>query len=596
MKKLGFLLFILLLASVLAPQQAQARHRIHTPHHASVRHHGGAGVDAGASYADIVIDADTGRVVHQTDSDSLRHPASLTKMMTLYLTFQALESGHLTLGQYLPVSENASYQSPSKLGLHAGQHIRVEDAILGLVTLSANDAAVVLGEALGGSEDGFGVLMTRQARALGMTRSFFHNPSGLPDPEQVTTAHDMAVLGDALIHHYPQYYPYFSTDSFTYAGIYHHNHNHLMDRYEGMDGIKTGYIRASGFNLVASAKRDGMRLIGVIFGGHSAVARDNAMAQLLDRSFSLAEADSHGGHVTAVSGEGDSGDADSSDYITLPAKISAIFGPHGNAGTQAVQAQVVPPAPQVKPQPAPAAVAQPPLAQPSSQDATSPPPAAQTSAQALGQPIITPASHPANPASVHAQPTQGQSPPQKAAAVADDDQEDGAPAAKTASAKTMKLTAKQIKAQARAAAKAEAAAMATEKAAVKAQEKADAKAKVVAAVKAKAAEQAAVKPSQKVAMLTPPPSPATSPAPQSVSGWGIQVGAYSDPSIGQQALSDLVASMPDMLNGADPQVQKVSNSGVTMYRARLMALDRKTAQGVCSFLVQHGKSCLTVEP
>ena len=383
---------------------------VHTPHHARVRHHGGAGVDAGASYSDIVIDAETGRVVHQTDSDSLRHPASLTKMMTLYLTFQALESGHLTLGQYLPVSENASYQSPSKLGLHAGQHIRVEDAILGLVTLSANDAAVVLGEALGGSEEGFGVLMTRQARALGMTRSFFHNPSGLPDPEQVTTAHDMAVLGDALIHHYPQFYPYFSTDSFTYAGIYHHNHNHLMDRYEGMDGIKTGYIRASGFNLVASAKRDGMRLIGVIFGGHSAVARDNAMAQLLDRSFSLAEADSRGGHGTQAAGEGDSGDADSSDYVTLPAKISAIFGPHGNAGTQAAQvtqvtqvsqvarvAQVVPPAPpapQAKPQPAPAAVTPPPVVQPSAQDATSRPASAQPSPQAFGQPIITPASPP----------------------------------------------------------------------------------------------------------------------------------------------------------------------------------------------------------
>ncbi len=167
------------------------------------------------AYADIVIDAETGRIIHASNPDSLRHPASLTKMMTLYVTFQALESGRLHLGQILPVSANAAEQSPSKLGLHAGHSIRVEDAILGLVTESANDAAVVLAESLGGSEEGFGKLMTQQAHALGMVHTRFDNPSGLPDPEQVTTARDMAMLGHALIFHYPQFYPYFSRDNFV---------------------------------------------------------------------------------------------------------------------------------------------------------------------------------------------------------------------------------------------------------------------------------------------------------------------------------------------------------------------------------------------
>ncbi len=321
---------VLIALTACLPHEAQAAaHRHHGPHHHK-RHHL-AGVDRGAAYADIVIEADTGRVIHASSPDALRHPASLTKMMTLYLTFQALEAGHLTLDQPLPVSENASYQSPSKLGLRAGQSIRVQDAILGVVTESANDAAVVLGESLGGSEANFAALMTKQARALGMSRTVFRNPSGLPDPEQVTTAHDMAVLGAALITHYPRFYPYFDRDGFTYAGIYHHTHNHLKDRYQGMDGIKTGYIRASGFNLVSSAKRGNERLVAAIFGGRSAVARDNAMAQLLDQSFEVARADHIKGTVNPANGEGDGADEGEADYIQLPAKIASIFPPRGGA-------------------------------------------------------------------------------------------------------------------------------------------------------------------------------------------------------------------------------------------------------------------------
>ncbi|MDD3182938.1 MAG: D-alanyl-D-alanine carboxypeptidase, partial [Alphaproteobacteria bacterium] len=236
-------------------------------------------------YADIVIEADTGRILHETNGKARRHPASLTKMMTLYLTFQAIENSDLRLDTPLPVSALAANQAPSKLGLSAGQTIRVYDAIMALVTQSANDAAVVLAEALGSSVDQFAKMMVDQARTLGMRGTFFRNPNGLPNDQQVTTARDMAILGQALVYHYPGFYTYFSRENFVYKGKAYHNHNHLMERYDGMDGIKTGYIYASGFNLVASVVRNNKRLIGVIFGGQSAASRDKAMAQLLDEAF-----------------------------------------------------------------------------------------------------------------------------------------------------------------------------------------------------------------------------------------------------------------------------------------------------------------------
>ena len=236
-------------------------------------------------YAAIVIDADTGTVLHAVAADEQTYPASLTKMMTLYLTFEALTQHRLQLEHRLPISEHAASMAPSKLGLKPGATIRVEDAILGIVTRSANDAAVVLAEGLGGSEEAFARMMTERARGLGMHRTVFQNASGLPDANQVTTARDMAVLGRALIYDFPQYYPYFSTRSFVFAGHVQPSHNHILDTYEGADGIKTGFIRASGFNLVASAKREGHRLVGVVFGGQSQPWRDHQMARLLDQGF-----------------------------------------------------------------------------------------------------------------------------------------------------------------------------------------------------------------------------------------------------------------------------------------------------------------------
>lgn len=245
----------------------------------------GAAAPAQARYTSIVIDADSGMVVHNDGADIRNYPASLTKMMTLYLTFEALDARRMTLDQQIPVSHHAEMQSPSKLGLNQGDTIRLEDAILAVVTKSANDMAVALAEAQAGSEAAFALRMTQKAQALGMSHTTFRNASGLPNDQQMTTARDLSTLSLALIKDWPQYYPYFHRSSFTYNGQTMANHNHLMSRYQGMDGIKTGFINKSGFNLAASAVRNGHRLVAVVMGGPSARARDNYMAALLDASF-----------------------------------------------------------------------------------------------------------------------------------------------------------------------------------------------------------------------------------------------------------------------------------------------------------------------
>jgi D-alanyl-D-alanine carboxypeptidase len=241
---------------------------------------------AAARLSSIVVDAKTGAVLSQYRADATNYPASLTKMMTLYLTFEALANKQITFDQRLPVSAHAAAQEPTKLGLVAGQSIPVRDLILGIVTQSANDAAVVLAEGLGGTEKAFAAKMTRTARAMGMENTNFDNASGLPDRLQRTTARDMAMLARRLYLDFPQDYKYFATEDFEYRGVTYRNHNHLMDRYKGMDGIKTGFIRASGFNLAASAVRDHRRLIGVVMGGLSAHSRDIKMASLLNTAFS----------------------------------------------------------------------------------------------------------------------------------------------------------------------------------------------------------------------------------------------------------------------------------------------------------------------
>jgi D-alanyl-D-alanine carboxypeptidase len=256
-------------------------------------------------YAAIVVDDKSGFVLHQISADEPRHPASLTKIMTLYLLFEQLDDGKLNLDTPLPVSSRAAMQNPTKLNLKTNQTIKVEDAIKGLVTRSANDAAVVIAEAIGGSEEEFATLMTLKARALGMTSTTYINASGLPVDEQITTARDQAVLGRAIQHRFPGYYQYFATPSFHYKGAEIRNHNALLGQVKGVDGIKTGYTEASGYNLVSSVRRDEKHIVAVVLGGTSNAARDARMRQLIEEHISLASTqrtvpvivDSHGEYI-----------------------------------------------------------------------------------------------------------------------------------------------------------------------------------------------------------------------------------------------------------------------------------------------------------
>ena len=255
------------------------------------RHHRSQAASAESyqpSYSSIVVDANSGATMQATDADSPRHPASLTKIMTLYLLFERLEQGKIKLNTELPVSAHAAAQAPSKLGLKPGETISVETAIRAVVTKSANDVAVIIAEALGGDEPSFARSMTAKARALGMTQTVYRNASGLPDDQQITTARDQAILGRAIQDRFPNYYRYFATRTFDFRGHAIRNHNHLLGAIDGLDGIKTGYIHESGFNIVTSIRRASRHVIAVVFGGRSAEARDARVRSLIDNNINIA--------------------------------------------------------------------------------------------------------------------------------------------------------------------------------------------------------------------------------------------------------------------------------------------------------------------
>ena len=264
---------------VFSSSTAEARHYRHRHHYAA--RHSEERESYSPQFASIIVDANSGATLQSTSPDGIRHPASLTKVMTLYLLFERLEANKMTLDTEMPVSEHASEQDPTKLGLRPGSTLRVEDAIKGVVTKSANDAAVVIAEAIGGDEDDFARMMTRKARALGMTRTVYVNASGLPADEQNTTARDQAILARAIQDRFPKYYRYFATEAFNFHGHTVHGHNHLLGSVEGVDGIKTGYTRASGFNLITNLRRGNRHLVGVVMGGRSGGSRDAIMRNLL---------------------------------------------------------------------------------------------------------------------------------------------------------------------------------------------------------------------------------------------------------------------------------------------------------------------------
>jgi D-alanyl-D-alanine carboxypeptidase len=250
-----------------------------SPAEAARKRHRGAGYNP--PYASLVIDAKTGRTLHAVNENALRHPASITKVMTLYMLFEQMERGRFRMDSPLRVSAYAASRPPSKIGVDAGDTIEVEDAIKALITKSANDVAVVVAENIAGSEEAFAEQMTRRARSLGMSRTVFRNASGLPDKEQVTTARDLTILARAIQERFPRHYGLFQTRSFNYAGRSYRNHNKLLGRIEGVDGIKTGYTRMSGFNLMTSAKADGRQIVSIVLGGRSGAVRDRIMADLV---------------------------------------------------------------------------------------------------------------------------------------------------------------------------------------------------------------------------------------------------------------------------------------------------------------------------
>lgn len=249
-----------------------------------VAHAGHAAAD-NPRYAAFVVDETTGEVLHARRADDARYPASLTKMMTLYMLFEALERGDVTMSTEMTVSRHAAGQSPSVLGVESGDTITVETAIRALIIRSANDIAVVVGEHLAGTESAFATRMTSRARELGLTRTTFRNASGLPNSRQMTTARDMARLSIALHRDFPQYFHYFSERSFVHNGRTWRSHNNLVGRVNGVDGMKTGYIRASGFNIAVTAERNGHRIVTVVMGGPSAASRDNHAEELVNAAF-----------------------------------------------------------------------------------------------------------------------------------------------------------------------------------------------------------------------------------------------------------------------------------------------------------------------
>lgn len=283
-------------ATSLAVSPAEARHwRTHHRHgythayggswrhpHASIRFRFARTSGRDSNIAAIVVDGHTGRTIYARNENEQRFPASITKVMTLYLLFEQLEQGHLQLDSDIRISAFAAAQKPTRLGLRPGESISVDDAIKAVVTRSANDIAVAIAEAIGGDESHFAALMTQKAHELGMNRTHFANASGLPNAEQLTTAHDLAILGRAVQERFPRYYRYFATRVFYYRHAAIRNHNHLLDHVEGMDGIKTGYTNASGFNLLSSVKRGGHSLVAVVLGGASAASRDRIMAGLIE--------------------------------------------------------------------------------------------------------------------------------------------------------------------------------------------------------------------------------------------------------------------------------------------------------------------------
>jgi D-alanyl-D-alanine carboxypeptidase len=573
------LVLALLAASVATPAEARRHH--HAAHHAAARHHHARlPVPAGASAtAAIVVDGATGRVLYGMNEDAPRHPASVTKVMTLYLLFEQLEKGRFTLDSEIPISAHAAAQAPSKLGLRPGQTIRIEDAIKAIVTKSANDIAVAVGEAVAdGSESDFAELMTRKARALGMNHTLYRNASGLPNDEQITTAADLALLGRAIQDRFPRYYRYFSIHEFAYRGQRIHTHNHLMDRCEGMDGIKTGYTAASGFNLLSSVKRDGHYIVSVVMGGKSARSRDNYMEALIERHIQEGGAFHPGVHVAEQEQPAPARQASSQGWPNFWPQASRDDDERA-AKKETVRAEPEKAAPRP---PAPVERVATPDAGP-----------------LLPIAAVSPAPRP-RPAYVSAQPqtirdsarelAQGDADDSRAATasiprrVAAADGSTLHQASSNGGAATPAAThlapGPSARTAYRAATRFEPPAKAEGKIEARIEPKSEPKSEIKTEAKARAEADEGLSAQARQAASKPP-----------VSGWMIQIGATDDADKAAALLSRAKSQHGVALGAAKPFTEIVHKGGGTLYRARFAGLEESKAEAACKALKTSGFNC-----
>jgi D-alanyl-D-alanine carboxypeptidase len=601
-----------------------------------------------APYADIVVDANSGTVLHSTNPDAQRHPASLTKIMTLYLLFEQLEAGKLKLDSQLQVSAEAAGQAPTKLGLKPGSTLAVEDAIKGMVTRSANDAAVVVAEAIAGDEREFAKLMTRKAQALGMSRTVYRNANGLPDNEQVTTARDQAILGRAVQERFPRYYKYFSIRSFTFRGKSIGNHNNLLGRVEGVDGIKTGYIRASGFNLVTSVHRGNRYLVAVVIGGASAGSRDARMRELIQDKIAQASTKRTAPMVAEAPNAAETkpepkvaakpepkpepklaakvepkaaskveakaeGKAEPRFAIASATSIPVRFGPPA-ARTEPAVARLEPPATTMPGQRTAAGSTEPirpvlvktltvragtqtaslaPMQIPSLPDAEAQPVRAAApvppAAPAVAVKPEAPAAQPV------AAPAVRPEPPAPAPAVAAKPEAPAAQPAPPAAATPEPSTPKPAPVVA---AKPEPAAP-TPVAAARPEPAVLAFAPVASAKAAQTTPLPTARPSTSVVFpaVASPARTAAAPAakPQPRSGWMIQVGAYPGEQAAKERLSTVQSKASKMLTGAEAFTETIEKGGATYYRARFAGLDKDKAEAACKYLKKNDVECVTIK-
>ncbi len=558
-------------------------------------------------YSDIVVDGNTGAILHASNPDALRHPASLTKVMTLYLLFEQLEAGKLKLDSSLDVSEHAAIQSPTKLGLRNGQTIKVEDAIKGIVTRSANDAAVVVAENIGGDEESFAKLMTRKAQALGMAHTVYRNASGLPENEQVTTARDQALLGRAIQERFPRYYKFFSTRSFEFRGKSIGNHNHLLGSVDGVDGIKTGYISASGFNIVTSVHRDNRYLLAVVFGGSSAGSRDERMRGLIHDHIAeasvqhsapmVAEANSRPETKPAAKSAPSYAVGSAANMPVTSAKAEPKPKPETKSVPQAPQAYALASASSVpftltsaKPEPKPEAK---PAQTYSVASATSVPvtltsksdPSASTTVQVPRWAATNAAPVP------RGAPTVGSEDPIHPVLVKTVMVRPGSPV-QTASLGPLQMPAESPAPSA-------APAPAPMKAAMLPFPPPGTRPGAIGGLPSRVTTGSVVEAPPAATVAAPHVSAATpqapAPQPQAHAGWMIQVGAFPAEGEAKQRLSSVQTKASKFLASADAFTESVSKGDATLYRARFAGLGKDQAEAACTYLKHNDVDCMTIK-